>query len=79
MFSEQSARRGADRRATSGEGGSLQYVYEGICRALGHALIALIIAGGFVKLAYVEAEGALRRGRGGARARTSRASRAPAA
>jgi len=74
MFSEQGARRCADRRVNAGGGGVLQFVFEGICRALGHALIALIIAGGFVKIAYVEAGGVLRRGLGGARARTSRAS-----
>ncbi len=68
MFTEQSAGRNAGYRLNSGDEGAFHLISDRMCKALGHTLIALIVAGGFVKLAYVEAGEAVRRGRRGARA-----------
>ncbi|PWB95292.1 hypothetical protein C5689_03910 [Methylosinus sporium] len=65
MFDEAGAeRREIDRRGLDGRGARLELLSQGFCRALGHSIIALVIAFGFVKIAYVEARAIIWASRG---------------
>ncbi|MBG0809740.1 hypothetical protein IY145_10160 [Methylosinus sp. H3A] len=64
MFDEADAERRANDREIDGRGARLELLSQGICAALGHSIIALVIAFGFVKIAYVEARAIIWASRG---------------
>jgi hypothetical protein len=65
MFNEASAEgRANERKSPNGRGACLELLSRGICRVLGHSIIALVIAFGFLKIAYVEARAIIRASRG---------------
>jgi len=70
MFNEAGAeRRKIDRKSLDGRGARLELVSLGMCRALGHSIIAFVIVFGFMKIAYVEARAIISASRGFFRAR----------
>jgi hypothetical protein len=70
MFDEAgAARREIDPKDFDGRRARLELLSQGLCRALGHSIIAFVIAFGFVKIAYVEALAIIRASRGFFRAR----------